>query len=364
MRRALDGVVKLCDKQDIAINFDNYITFFEYLQTDCPQSNNNKTYLPLSCTPDKNTICEHQKNIWINLQPELESNTNEKRTFQYFVKKEIEKNGEQKMQFTVESVQANISFLLNFIEKRLPNIVHHRNLLLNFRSVYPKVLEALSTIEPSIDFSENLTLTLPEEIQSMYWGQAKTEVSVHPGIMKLEGNKVYHPYFSDDTMHDQAFVYVTLNKMLSDVEIDPGTTVIVTSDNCCSQYKSAQNFSDLQRISNDYQINILRIYGVAGHRKNEVDTVGGVAKIAIRTAISRGQTFFNSQECVGYLSEKFYSSENPSYRLKVIEFNSLEEERTKARYMKYPTIKGSASFQVILFEPNADAMKVAPYLSG
>ena len=105
----------------------------------------------------------------------------------------------------------------------------------------------------------------------------------------------------------------------------------------------------MQGISNDYQINILQVYGVAGHRKNEVDTVGGVAKIAIRTAILRGETFFNSKECVTYLLDKFYSSENPSYRLKVIELNSLEEECMKARYMKYPTIKDSATFQVILF---------------
>ena len=118
------------------------------------------------------------------------------------------------MHLTAESVQANISFLLNFIEKSLPNIVHHWNLLWNFRSVYLKVLEALLTIECSIDFSENLKLTIPEEIQSMYWNLAKTKVSVHSGIMKLAGNKVYHPYFSDDTTHDQAFVYVTLNVKL------------------------------------------------------------------------------------------------------------------------------------------------------
>ena len=41
-------------------------------------------------------------------------------------------------------------------------------------------------------------------------------------------------------------------------------------------------FSDLQGISNGYQS--LRVYGVAGHGKNEVGTIG-VVKIVICTAI-------------------------------------------------------------------------------
>ena len=49
-----------------------------------------------------------------------------------------------------------------------------------------------------------------------------------------------------------------------------------------------------------------------------MDPVGGVAKIAI----SRGQLFFNAEDCVSYLSDKFNSQENPSYRIKPIEHNT------------------------------------------
>ena len=69
--------------------------------------------------------------------------------------------------------------------------------------------------------------------------------------------------------------------MLSGEEIVPGSTFIITGENCCSQYKSAKTFYHLNNICNKYNINIIGIYGVAGHGKNEVDTVGGVSKIAI-----------------------------------------------------------------------------------
>lgn len=82
------------------------------------------------------------------------------------------------------------------------------------------------------------------------------------------------------------------------VDVQEGTTVIITSDNCSSQYKSANFFSDLQNLATEFNVTIVRIYGIAGHGKNEVDMVGGTAKIAIRTAISRNKSFFNAGECV------------------------------------------------------------------
>ena len=51
-------------------------------------------------------------------------------------------------------------------------------------SVWARVLTSFSTLEIHIDFSENLTLTLTEEIQLMCWGQAKSQVTVHFGILK------------------------------------------------------------------------------------------------------------------------------------------------------------------------------------
>ena len=172
------------------------------------------SYLPWSCTPTNKDICEHQNIKWYKLKQELlgQANPDIHTNFQYFVKKEIEKKGKIKKQLVAESKSVNVHFTISFIDDLLTKIVHPRNLLKNFRTVYPLVLESLSTTELCVDFSENLTLTLPQEIQSMYWGQAKRVVTVHTCLLRRKCNKQYHPYFSDDLVHNQWFVLQPLKR--------------------------------------------------------------------------------------------------------------------------------------------------------
>ena len=78
----------------------------------------------------------------------------------------------------------------------------------------------------------------------MYWGQAKSQVTVHSGIIKLNGNESYHPHFSNDYVHDKVFVYLVFTEMLTSVDVESGRTIIITCDNCTCHYKSACNFFD------------------------------------------------------------------------------------------------------------------------
>ena len=172
-RRAISALVKLCQKQDIDISF-SYATFFHHLQLDCPPSDS-AAYLSWNCTTDKKTICTHQRNIWNTLKQEITAKVNADicTNFQYFDKQEIEKKGIIKNRLVARSKSVNLCFIIEFIDNMLTKIIHHRNLLSNFRSVYPMVSQSISSIEVCVEFSENLTLTLPEEIQSMYWGAGK-----------------------------------------------------------------------------------------------------------------------------------------------------------------------------------------------
>ena len=61
---------------------------------------------------------------------------------------------------------------------------------------------------------------------------------------------------------------------------------MIESDNCTSQYKSAQHFHDLQEISTKYNRMLVRVFGIAGHGKGEIDHVGGLAEVAIRQAVA------------------------------------------------------------------------------
>ena len=73
-----------------------------------------------------------------------------------------------------------------------------------------------------------------------------------------------------------------MDEMLSKVDnLKIGSVCLIESDNCTSQYKSAENFSDLQDLCNSLKIVVVRAFGVAAHGKGEVDHVGGLAKVAI-----------------------------------------------------------------------------------
>ena len=106
---------------------------------------------------------------------------------------------------------------------------------------------------------------------SLHWGGCKEVKTIHSGLSKSNGRKTYHPYISDDLTHDQAFVKVMIMRILENIDFEPDDTVIMSSDNCSGQYKSAQHFHDLKAIANICKINIIRIYGIPGHGKNEID---------------------------------------------------------------------------------------------
>ena len=54
----------------------------------------------------------------------------------------------------------------------------------------------------------------------MHWH--KVTITIHLGIVKLHGEKWYHPYLSNDKCHDQTFVKLGLEKMLESVPTMPG----------------------------------------------------------------------------------------------------------------------------------------------
>ena len=99
----------------------------------------------------------------------------------------------------------------------LENIIHHRNSLKNYCINIPIVLENVDqSIELWFDFSENLTVPVKQEFQSLHW--SKEQKWVHSGILKMNGNKVYHGQMSDDLKHDQPFVKLVMDRMLEKVD--------------------------------------------------------------------------------------------------------------------------------------------------
>ena len=205
-----------------------------------------------------------------------------------------------------------------------------------------------------------MKVTVKQEPQSLHWSHEQK--TVHSGISKQNGRKVYTIHISNDRIHDQAFVRHVVEEMLEDLEITPGMTIIVKSDNCAKQYKSAENFYDMQDLANKYEVNILRAFGIVVHGKAEVDHVGGLAKISIRRQIAAGGFLQTATEMADFLREKFGTSESPSYSISEVNENDLEDARAQRKFLKFPTVEGSSSFQVLVFKPHATSFKAAPYL--
>jgi len=205
-----------------------------------------------------------------------------------------------------------------------------------------------------------LTLGIKFEPQSLHW--TKNQISVHLGILKCNGNKSYHPYVSDCRVHDQSFVKLVVYKMLENTPIPDDSVVIIESDNCSSQFKSGHHFVDMQELANQFQHKVIRVYGIAGHSKSEVDHVGGIAKVAVRDEVARGELFTGAREVFAFLQAKFGHKENPNYVIRNIEVQELEAERKRTARTVYKTISGSSSFHVMIFSPFADHFRASPCL--
>ena len=61
--------------------------------------------------------------------------------------------------------------------------------------------------------------------------------------------------------------------MLAHVVMPQDSIIIIESDNCAGKYKFSQHFFDVQQIANTYDKTVIRVFGISGHGKGEVDHV-------------------------------------------------------------------------------------------
>lgn len=359
-RWSINALVECANKNHLEIPFIDYQSFFQHLSASC--SKDQYAYINWNCTPNEKLVCDDIQSKWGEIQ-EIFQHAHEKTTvsFTEFQKvPHVNKRGDTQYRLKAVKREVNHCYLISFINSLLPKIVHHRNMLKHYRLTHNQFLDQFNCVNIDIDFSENLSIPTKYEPQSMHW--YKEQVSVHSGILKVLGEKSYHPCFSDNKVHDQAFVKVVLEKMLDNAELQPDSCIVIESDNCCSQYKSSQHFFDIQKISDKYNRTVLRIFSIAGHGKGEVDHVGGITKVIIRREIAAGEFFASSADMVEFLNEKFKNHSSPVYYFKELDSKELETERVEAKMRSYSTIEGSSKFHVMVFKPNSNVISAAQRL--
>jgi len=213
--------------------FKDYKSFFTYLTHDCLVDEH--AYISWQCTPDEKTACQHIVSRWNTLKESLLESADEITTvkFSYFhMEKIFTKKGKETKRLQLIKIPATLEHLVKFLDDILFHIINHRNHLRHYRNVINTFVVLHEGVYIDVDFSENLSVPVKCEPQSLHWGHE--QVTVHSGILKINGAKFYHPYLSDDRKHDQVFVRKVIQEMLDHEEIaeDVATidTIIVESD--------------------------------------------------------------------------------------------------------------------------------------
>ena len=166
---SIRAFIRCMEKQEILLSFPDYFTFFPFLYTDCPRDDS--THISWECYPVKKSLCAHITEKWGQLKE-----------------------------------------MASFTDALLPEITYHQNMLKLYRSSIKTFYQLFPAVHLDIDFSENLTIEVKFEPLSLHW--VKQQITVHSGIVNVNGEKWYHPYVSDSRVHDQAFVKLALIAML------------------------------------------------------------------------------------------------------------------------------------------------------
>ena len=117
---------------------------------------------------------------------------------------------------------------------------YDHNHLKHYHTTIQKCQHYFSTISTYADFSENSKIPVKSKNQSLHWSHK--QITLHSGILKVNGAKSHHKYISDNLKHDQHFVYIVLDVLAEEPGITVNKYVIIETNNCASQYKSAGYF--------------------------------------------------------------------------------------------------------------------------
>ena len=147
----------------------------------------------------------------------------------------------------------------------------HLSIVDNIKAVLLKIRESFTGKYIEMDFAQNIALKTKDEVQTAQF--SGKQQFLHFSIV-IDGNDalsyVYH--LSDDTGHDSTFVDEVLNDIFGRWNIR-NEKILLKSDNAGKQYKDKYAFAYYQKLTDKYNVRIIRLYGAAGHGKELIDAM-------------------------------------------------------------------------------------------
>ena len=213
-----------------------------------------------------------------------------------------------------------VSVLVTKILQNTARYLKHRSYVDNVSRVLPMLKDGFNGKYIELDFSENLALRPKHEAQSAHF--SGKQHALHCAIFR-PGDTNFHYHLSDDTKHDHIFVDEALRGFIHHYAIS-NEDIMIQSDNAPTQYKNRHAFALLQKLSNDFNLRIIRTYGAAGHSKGTIDAMSsfGVKNVLRRDIVTQDIFSDTSEEIVDYLHIK-----NPQFYYARIDPELLARKR-------------------------------------
>lgn len=157
------------------------------------------------------------------------------------------------------------------------------------------------TLQPNefaivLDFSENFSFVIQDEIQAYHWSNA--QCTVHPYcIYYRDGNGVLKNksfiVLSESLEHNASIVYLFQTKLMSYLRqfFSNIAKIYFFSDGAASQYKNRYNFFNLCKMQTEYAVKMEWHFFATSHGKGPCDAIGGTFK-RMATSASLQRPFF------------------------------------------------------------------------
>lgn len=220
-----------------------------------------------------------------------------------------------------------------------------------------------------LDFSENYSFVLQDEVQSHHWNVQ--QATIHPFVIYYKQNtQVEHFSFiiiSEELRHDSVAVNLFISKMMHFLRVNQHKKVnkmYFMSDGAASQYKNRKNFSSICKFKSKYGIEAEWHFFATSHGKGPCDAIGGTLKrMATRASLAkeREHPIKNAKELFDWANHR---KEEELTKL-FFDFATTDEYESMAselneQYNNAKTIQGTQKFHS--FIPLSESKIIAkPY---
>lgn len=180
---------------------------------------------------------------------------------------------------------------INSLANKIVNLTRH-HYIAKAQSHFLKELKQNITHNEVIlllDFAENFSFIIQDEIQGFHWENA--QCTVHPFVMYYKNEQAVISnlsfcFLSPDTKHTTTMVYTFLCTLIPHIKsLFPNLKKInYFSDGCAAQYKNKYNFLNIYYHKNDFNVDCEWHFFATSHGKSPCDGIGGVVKRTVAKA--------------------------------------------------------------------------------